>query len=125
MKTASLLLERTEGHQPSGSGRTLRTTTPSVSYRPASLSQLRRRVLGSSEDFMHKILIVDDEEAARYGIRRALETRETQILEAASAEAARATIKAHQPHLMLADINMPGEDGVTLLKSLADNPQKP
>ena len=74
---------------------------------------------------MHKILIVDYEEAARYGIRRALETRETQILEAASAEAARAAIQMHQPHLMLTDINMPGEDGVTLLKSLADNPQKP
>jgi len=81
--------------------------------------------LGFSEDIMHKILIVDDEEAARYGIRRALETSETQILEAASAEAARAAIKMQQPHLMLTDINMPGEDGVSLLKSLSDKPLKP
>src|SRR5437870_2126202 len=74
---------------------------------------------------MQQILIVDADEAARYGIRRALETRETQILEVASAEAARAAIKMHQPHLMFTDINMPGEDGVTLLKSLADSPLKP
>jgi DNA-binding NtrC family response regulator len=75
---------------------------------------------------MHnKILIVDDEEAARYGIRRVLENRETQILEAASAEAARAAIKTHRPNLMLTDINMPGEDGITLLESLADNPLRP
>jgi DNA-binding NtrC family response regulator len=74
---------------------------------------------------MHKILIVDDEEAARYGIRRALENRETQVFEADSAEAARAVIQMHQPQLMLTDINMPDEDGITLLRSLSDKPAKP
>ena len=42
---------------------------------------------------MQKILIVDDEEAARYGIRRALEGRTTRIFEAASAKAARSLIQ--------------------------------
>jgi DNA-binding NtrC family response regulator len=74
---------------------------------------------------MHKILIVDDEEAARYGIRRALENRETQVFEADSAEAARVAIQVHQPQLMLTDINMPDEDGITLLRSLSDKPVKP
>ena len=74
---------------------------------------------------MFKILIVDDEEAARYGIRRALENKSTEILEASSAEQAREIIKSHRPHIMLTDINMPGEDGLSLLHSLKDDPQKP
>ncbi len=72
-----------------------------------------------------KILIVDDEEAARYGIRRALENDQIQIFEAGSAETARTLIKAHHPELMLTDINMPGEDGIRLMESLADDPLKP
>jgi DNA-binding NtrC family response regulator len=72
-----------------------------------------------------KILIVDDEEAARYGIRRALEDDQTRIFEASSAETARALIKSQHPELMLTDINMPGEDGIHLMKSLAHDPLKP
>jgi len=74
---------------------------------------------------MLKILIVDDEEAARYGIRRVLENKSTEILEASSAEQARDVIKNLRPHIMLTDINMPGEDGLSLLRSLKDDPQKP
>jgi DNA-binding NtrC family response regulator len=74
---------------------------------------------------MLKILIVDDEEAARYGIRRVLENKSTEILEASSAEQARDVIKNRRPHIMLTDINMPGEDGLSLLRSLKDDPQKP
>ena len=69
---------------------------------------------------MHKILIVDDEEAARFGIRRALESRTVRIFEAASAKAARSLIQEHQPQLMLVDVNMPDEDGISLVKSLAE-----
>ena len=74
---------------------------------------------------MHKILIVDDEEAARYGIRRALEGRTSRIFEAASAKAARSLILEHQPQVMLVDINMPEEDGISLVKSLAELPIRP
>ncbi len=74
---------------------------------------------------MHKILIVDDEEAARFGIRRVLEGKAVQIFEAASAAAARDVIQKSQPDLMLTDINMPDEDGISLLKSLAAQPRKP
>jgi len=74
---------------------------------------------------MHKILIVDDEEAARYGIRRSLEGRTTRIFEAASAKAARGMIQEHQPQLILVDINMPEEDGISLVKSLAELPFRP
>lgn len=74
---------------------------------------------------MQKILIVDDEEAARYGIRRALESRTSRIFEAASAQAARSLIQEHQPQLMLVDINMPEEDGISLVKSLVELPFRP
>ena len=67
---------------------------------------------------MYRILVVDDEDAARYGIRRALESEQVEILEADTAEAARVAIQDLPPELMLTDINMPGEDGISLLKSL-------
>jgi DNA-binding NtrC family response regulator len=64
---------------------------------------------------MRKILIVDDEPTARYGVRRALEGR-YKIVEAESAEAARAMIASEAPDLILLDLVMPGEDGLTLLR---------
>ena len=74
---------------------------------------------------MHRILVVDDEDAARYGIRRALESEHVEILEAATAEAARVAVQTYQPELMLTDINMPVEDGISLLKSLPPNQPRP
>ncbi len=74
---------------------------------------------------MHKVLIVDDEKAARYGIRRALESPEIQVFEANDAETARRLIQSHRPSLVLADINMPEEDGISLLNSLEGEPHRP
>jgi DNA-binding NtrC family response regulator len=72
-----------------------------------------------------KILIVDDEEGARYGIRRALEQNGVEILEAENALAARKVVQARCPDLMLVDVNMPGEDGISLVRSLAVIPHPP
>jgi two-component system nitrogen regulation response regulator NtrX len=66
------------------------------------------------------ILIVEDEPAARYGLRRALESK-YRIVEADSAEAARATIDTEKPDLVLLDVVLPGLDGVSFLKSLRDH----
>jgi DNA-binding NtrC family response regulator len=63
------------------------------------------------------ILIVDDEPAARYGLRRALEDR-YRVMEADSAAAARAAMAAEPMDLLLLDIVMPGEDGLAFLKWL-------
>ena len=68
---------------------------------------------------MKTILIVDDEPAARYGLRRALESR-YRIAEAESAEAARTTIPTEKPDLILLDVVMPGQDGLSFLKSLRE-----
>src|SRR5208282_6339819 len=66
---------------------------------------------------MKTILIVDDEPAARYALRRALEGR-YRVLEADSAAAARATMAADPPDMLLLDVVMPGEDGLAFLKWL-------
>jgi DNA-binding NtrC family response regulator len=69
---------------------------------------------------MRKILIVDDEAAARYGVRRALEGKYA-IVEAESAGAARTIIASDAPDLILLDLVMPEEDGLTLLRWMRAN----
>src|SRR5258705_4758777 len=63
-------------------------------------------------------MIGDDEEAARYGMRRALTTFGYQISEAGSAEAARALLKQQEPDLLLLDVNLPGMSGLDFLREL-------
>jgi len=65
-----------------------------------------------------RLLIVDDEEAARYGIRRALETFGCEIVEADSAEAARSLIGEKKCDLLLLDVNLPGISGLEFLAEL-------
>src|SRR5260370_34279963 len=68
---------------------------------------------------MKSILIVDDEPAARYGLRRALEAK-YRIAEADSAEAAREALPSEQPDLVLLDVVLPGQDGVPFLKWMCE-----
>ncbi|HTP70210.1 MAG TPA: sigma-54 dependent transcriptional regulator [Dongiaceae bacterium] len=64
---------------------------------------------------MKTVLIVDDEPAARYALRRALENR-YRILEADSGAAARSSLTTESPDLLLLDVVMPDEDGIHFLK---------
>ncbi|MGE5325776.1 MAG: sigma-54-dependent transcriptional regulator [Deltaproteobacteria bacterium] len=66
---------------------------------------------------MHSILIVDDDETARYGMRRALEDR-YKVFDAASVAAGRKLAAAEVPQLILLDIEMPGESGLDFLREL-------
>lgn len=61
------------------------------------------------------ILIVDDEAAARYALRRALE-HSYRITEADSVAAAREALVRERPDLVLLDIVMNDEDGLALLR---------
>lgn len=65
-----------------------------------------------------RLLIVDDEEASRYGMRRALTTFGYSVSEAESAEAARILLKQQEPDLMLLDVNLPGISGLDFLREL-------
>jgi DNA-binding NtrC family response regulator len=69
---------------------------------------------------MQSILIVDDDSAARYGMRRALEGR-YRVTEADSADAARKALSGGSPQLILLDLVMPDEDGVSFLKWLRES----
>jgi DNA-binding NtrC family response regulator len=69
------------------------------------------------------ILIVDDEEAARLGMRRALKLYEA--AEAGSVEEARFLIAQYQPALILLDNNLPGLSGMEFLHELANQDHAP
>src|ERR1700747_2301240 len=68
---------------------------------------------------MKTILIVDDEPAARYGLRKALESK-YRIAEADSGEAAREALPRERPDLVLLDVVLPGQDGLTCLRWLRE-----
>jgi DNA-binding NtrC family response regulator len=72
---------------------------------------------------MHSILIVDDDQTARYGMRRALEEHYS-ITEAASVAEARRAAASDPPDLMLLDIEMPQESGLDFLRELKSKDHK-
>src|SRR5258708_4086990 len=63
-------------------------------------------------------MIFDDEEAARYGMRRAFTRFGYNISEAGSAGAARALLKQQEPDLLLLDVNLPGNSRLDFLRKL-------
>jgi two-component system, NtrC family, nitrogen regulation response regulator NtrX len=64
---------------------------------------------------MKTILVVDDEPAARYGLRRALEAK-YRVAEVDSAEGAREALTREQPDLVLLDVVLPGQSGIEFLR---------
>jgi DNA-binding NarL/FixJ family response regulator len=68
---------------------------------------------------MSRVLVVDDHAIVRSGIRRLLKERAgTDILEAASGEAALEAVQADAPDLVLLDLNLPALGGLELLRRL-------
>ena len=66
-----------------------------------------------------RILVIDDEEAARFGIRKALEKEEYLVELATNGQEALQKIREFSPHVVISDINMPQMDGITLLKEMS------
>ncbi len=73
----------------------------------------------------YKILVVDDEEAARFGIRKALQSRDVIILEAPNLHSARFTAEREAPDLILLDVNLPDGSGLDLLREISGSPRPP
>lgn len=73
----------------------------------------------------HKILVVDDEPAARLGLKRALTALSCEVVEAGDGTAALEEVARDCPDLVICDIQMPGMDGLTLVKRLAEQEEPP
>jgi two-component system OmpR family response regulator len=74
---------------------------------------------------MHKmrphILLVDDERSIRDPLARYLEKQGFRVTEAGDAAAGRAALKGYDIDVVLLDIMMPGEDGLSLTRHIAEN----
>ena len=64
------------------------------------------------------ILIVDDENAARYGMKKILKKDNYIMYESANSADALQIIKTHHPELVFLDINMPQLDGMKTLEMI-------
>ncbi len=72
-----------------------------------------------------KVLIIDDEEAGRFGLRRALSTQGYELEEAADGLSGWDKIESFRPDVIVSDINMPGMDGLTLLQRVNQAEEPP
>lgn len=68
---------------------------------------------------MPKILVVDDDQIFRTRLIRALQTRNYEVIGAASAEEAVELARKHRPPRAVVDLKMPGKSGLDLITDLA------
>ncbi|SLN14256.1 Transcriptional regulatory protein OmpR [Roseovarius albus] len=71
------------------------------------------------------LLVCDDEPDVREMLQEYLSKRGFEIVAAANSDELRSAIETHQIDLILLDINMPGEDGLTTLRGLRSDNQVP
>ncbi|MCP4679777.1 MAG: sigma-54-dependent Fis family transcriptional regulator [Deltaproteobacteria bacterium] len=69
-----------------------------------------------------RILIADDEKAARFGMSKALAGGDVEIVEAKSGEETLDCVRSRSFHLIFLDLDMPGTDGVGVLTELDGPP---
>jgi two-component system response regulator YesN len=80
-----------------------------------------------SDEKLLRVLIVDDEEIVRKGLRNIIDWKKNKCTicgEAATAEEALEKIQQLKPALVLLDINMPGMSGIDLLAEVHNSPEK-
>jgi CheY-like chemotaxis protein len=65
-----------------------------------------------------RVLLVEDDEDTRDVVRRLLETAGASVLAAGSAAEGMELFRSQRPDLLLVDIAMPGEDGLTFMRRL-------
>jgi two-component system, OmpR family, response regulator len=73
---------------------------------------------GSAAPPRARVLVVEDDAAIRDLVRRYLTTQEFDVLEAADGPAARAILAQVEVDLILLDLGLPGEDGLTFARDL-------
>lgn len=83
--------------------------------RAALLEALRRLV-------RPRVLIIDDDPASRYAIRKLCDAARFEVLEAADARQGLATASSARPELIVLDLNLPDQPGDGVLRALAGAP---
>ncbi|MGH7930844.1 MAG: response regulator, partial [Candidatus Binatia bacterium] len=71
---------------------------------------------------LRNVLVVDDEESARYVLKRLLSELPIQVAEAASGAEGIRMAAEQQPDMIFLDLKMPGMSGWTVLHSLKGDP---
>ena len=71
------------------------------------------------------VLVVDDDEALRLLVCTALEQRNFNIIEAADGETAISLFHKYRPDIVLLDVMMPGEDGLSVCRRLRATSELP
>ena len=64
------------------------------------------------------VLLIEDDDPGADATRRLLESAGASVRVAASAEAARAALSQARPNVVLSDIGLPGENGLSLIRDL-------
>jgi len=64
------------------------------------------------------VMVVEDNEKNRKLMRVVLKSKGYNVIEAATGEEAINTLKKHKPDIILMDIQLPGIDGITLVKQI-------
>jgi CheY-like chemotaxis protein/two-component sensor histidine kinase len=70
----------------------------------------------------HRLLVIDDDESARYLIKKMLRQSPWQVDEAASGEEGLRRVSEARPNLILLDLKMPGLSGFETLSRLKSDP---
>jgi DNA-binding NtrC family response regulator len=74
---------------------------------------------------MANVLVVDDDDGIRESAVLALAKVGHRTYEASSAAAALEQLRAHRLDVVVSDIYMPGDDGLTLLQAIAERRDPP
>jgi len=79
--------------------------------------------MASDNNSLQRILIVEDEENARKGYEALLKKWDCEVLGVGSSEDALAKFHEFSPNVMVADVELPGMDGLTVTRMLKSDPK--
>lgn len=101
-----------------GRGSTFTVLLPLAANPVADSAPSAPRAIREDSDRLQglKVLLVDDEEDAREAMRLILQQNGMTVITAASSDEGFDLLVAQKPDILLSDIAMPGEDGLSLMK---------
>jgi diguanylate cyclase (GGDEF)-like protein len=130
LQTADLALYSAKaagGDRIAGTGNPTRSSPPAQEVAPASRAPSRPSRGGPQPRLgpLHpcRVLVVDDDERLRILLRTTLEVIDIEIDEAADVPAARARIATSRPDVVVLDLGLPGQSGLTLCEELKGDPR--